>query len=120
MIRIHDSSRARLEDLIREADENTPKEAGVKRLNLAQLLDAAVRLLDMKIRQQIRLCTDDDIGKWMILGCIAGLRTANHKVDIRKDDAGDVHVLIDDGEMDPTAFVRNRDDVMRDLSDTLQ
>ena len=87
---------------------------------MAQLLDSAVKLLDMKIRQQIRLCTDDDIGKWMILGCIAGLRTANHKVELRTDDAGDVQVLIDDAEMDPTAFVRNRDDVMRDLSDTLQ
>ena len=117
---MHDSTRARLENLIREADENTPKAAEVERLNMAQLLDSAVKLLDMKVRRQVRLCTDDDIGKWMILGCIAGLRTANHKVDLRMDDAGDVHVLIDGGEMDPTAFIRNRDNVMRDLSDTLQ
>ena len=111
LIRIHDSTRARLEDLIREADENTPKDAGVKRLNLAQLLDSAVKLLDLKVRRQLALIHPDDlktkIDEAVMVGVLTAYQMDGREVQVTKDSDGQVsEIKVDDAVMDPVAYIR--------------
>ena len=106
-VRVHDSTKAIARRLIDEADANTPANAGVERLSMAQLFDAGIKLLNLKVRNDLQLIEPGDLDIATLVGLVAGLQVAGHDVTITRDANGDlVEIRVDDAVMDPTDYVR--------------